>query len=53
MTIQKQIDFIMRYHHAGQSDTAIKLLESMIRSAMSNKQINAAQQAITTIKEGK
>ena len=50
MTIQKQIDFIMRYHRAGQSDIAIKLLEAMIRSALSKKQITMAQQAINTIK---
>jgi len=50
MTIQKQIDFIMTYHKVGQTETAIRLLEGMIRSAMSNKQIKMAQAAIQTIK---
>ena len=53
MTIQNQIDFIMRYHNAGQSETAIKLLEGMIRSAMSTKQIKEANKAIALIKAGK
>lgn len=53
MTIQKQIDFIMRYHAAGSSDIALNLLDSMIRSAMSNKQIREAQKAIALIKSGK
>ena len=53
MTIEKQIAFIMRYHAAGSSDIALNLLEHMIRSAMSNKQIKEAQKAINLIKSGK
>jgi len=51
MSIQKQIDYIMKHHQAGNSATAIKLLEGMIRSAMSNKQARMAQEAINSIKE--
>ena len=49
MTIQKQIDIAMMHYRAGNKASAILILESMIRSAMSNKQIRLAKNALNQV----
>jgi hypothetical protein len=49
MTIQKQIDFAMMLHKAGNTDGTVKQLHCMIRGAMSKKQADAAKAALAAI----